>query len=115
MGRRTLWAAIAAWCGVLALVPAAAAPAREHPLADVRSFAFAAGNGTLRGDLTTRYAAYDLVVIDGDDATAAQVAQIRASGPRVLAYLSIGSVERWRTWAPRALPAPPAGIPSRRG
>jgi hypothetical protein len=104
MGRRSLWAAVAVWCGALALAPAVAAPARERPLSDVRSFAFAAGNGTLRGDLTTRYAAYDLVVIDGDDATAAQVAQIRASGPRVLAYLSVGSVERWRTWAPRALP-----------
>lgn len=95
---------VVAWCGVLALAPAAAAPAGERPLTEVRSFAFAAGNGTLRGDLTTRYAAYDLVVVDGDDATAEQVAQIRASGPRVLAYLSIGSVERWRSWAPRAIP-----------
>lgn len=103
MGRRTTAAAIAAWCAALALAPAAAAPAREGPLADVRSFAFAAGTGTLRGDLATRYAAYDLVVIDGDDATADQVAQIRASGPRVLAYLSVGSIERWRSWAPRAI------------
>jgi uncharacterized protein (TIGR01370 family) len=95
---------VAAWSVALVLAPAASAPAAPQPLDGVRGFALALGNGTLRGDLSTRYAAYDLVVIDGDDASAAQVAQVRAGGSRVLAYLSIGSTERWRSWAPRAIP-----------
>lgn len=88
---------------VLALAPTAVAPAAPPPLADVRSFALALGNGTLRGDMST-YAAYDLVVVDGEEATAEQVAQLRAGGSTVLAYLSIGSIERWRSWAPKAIP-----------
>lgn len=89
---------------VLVLTPTAAAPAAPQPLADVGSFALALGNGTLRGDLATRYAAYDLVVVDGQEATADQVAQLHAGGSKVLAYLSIGSIERWRPWAPKAIP-----------
>lgn len=89
---------------VLGLAPGATAPAKPQPLAGVSDFALALGNGTLRGDLRTRYAAYDLVVVDGEDATAAQVADIRAGGAKVLAYLSVGSVERWRSWAPDAIP-----------
>lgn len=89
---------------VLVLTPTAVAPAAPQPLADVGSFALALGNGTLRGDLATRYAAYDLVVVDGQEATADQVAQLHAGGSKVLAYLSIGSIERWRPWAPKAIP-----------
>lgn len=103
MGRRAIWGGLAVLGAVLALAPAASAPAQDAPLADVRTFALALGNGTLRGDLSTRYAAYDLVVIDGDDATAEQVAAVRAGGSKVLAYLSVGSIERWRSWAPRAI------------
>lgn len=87
---------------LLAPASAAAAPAS---LDGVETFALALGNGTLGGDLASRYAAYDLVVLDGDDATAAQVAQVRAGGTKVvLAYLSVGSIERWRSWAARARP-----------
>lgn len=89
---------------VLTLAPAAVAPAAPQPLADVQSFALALGTGTLRGDMATRYAAYDLVVVDGEEATAEQVAQLHAGGSKVLGYLSIGSIERWRPWAPEAIP-----------
>lgn len=104
MGRRALWAVTVAWAAALALAPAAAAPAADRPLDSVRTFALALGTGSLQGDLAVRYAGYDLVVIDGDEATAAQVAALRASGARVLGYLSVGTVERWRSWAPRAIP-----------
>lgn len=89
---------------LLTLAPAAAAPAAPQPLADVQTFALALGNGTLRGDMSTKYAAYDLVVVDGQEATAEQVAQLHAGGAKVLAYVSIGSIERWRPWAPKAMP-----------
>ncbi|UUY02780.1 endo alpha-1,4 polygalactosaminidase [Svornostia abyssi] len=104
MGRWAAGAVMVVFGAVLALAPAAVAPAAPQPLADVQSFALALGNGTLRGDMATRYAAYDLIVVDGEEATAEQVAQLRAGGSKVLAYLSIGSIERWRPWAPKAIP-----------
>ena len=43
-------------------------------------------------------AGYDLVVLDGQEAGAADVRALRRRGVRVLAYLSVGTIERSRPW-----------------
>ena len=83
----------------------AAKSSRETRLVGARSFAFAIGDGTLRGNLSRRYARFDLVVVDGESATARQVAAImRASGGLVLAYLDVGTIENYRGWYKAAKP-----------
>jgi uncharacterized protein (TIGR01370 family) len=91
---------------VLALLytpPVDAAPP-DRRLAEVRSFALALGEGNLDGDLGRRFAGYDLVVVDGQEATARDVRELRAGGRIVLGYLSVGTIERWRPWYRRARP-----------
>src|ERR1044072_915028 len=92
--------AIAAAVVLSALV--CCAPARgasaDPRLAGVATFAFAGGGGTLEGDLGARYAGYDLVVLDGQEARKADVAALRASGTIVLGYLSVGTIEPFRPW-----------------
>jgi len=83
----------------------AASSSRGTRLAGARSFAFAIGDGTLRGDLSRRYAGFDLVVVDGESAGAREVAAIkRASGGLVLAYLDVGTIESYRGWYNAAKP-----------
>ena len=41
-------------------------------------------------------AKYDMVVIDPYEMTAADVARIKASGKKVLAYINAGAIENWR-------------------
>ena len=68
------------------------------------SWAFAIGNGQLRGgaqEVGDRLGEFDLVVVDGEEAGAAEVAAIRSHGATVLAYLSVGTIERWRGWFDR--------------
>jgi hypothetical protein len=86
--------AAAAFCG------AATASAREiDRLAGVRTFALALGDGAAERDLS----AYDLVVVDGG-ISARRVAAIKAGGPLVLGYLSVGTIERGRSWFAAARP-----------
>jgi len=83
----------------------AAKSGRETRLAAARSFAFAIGDGTLKGNLSRRYGRFDLVVVDGESTTAAEVATIqRASGGLVLAYLDVGTIEDYRGWYNAAKP-----------
>lgn len=75
-------------------------PARAR-LDAVESWAFAIGDGALEGGPETvaeRLGGFDLVVIDGEEASAEQVAAIRGRGTIVLAYLSVGTIEPWRSW-----------------
>lgn len=68
---------------------------------DATSFAFAIGNGNLSGgpgEVAARLGKYDLVVVDGELASADEVAALRAQGTTVLAYLSVGTIEKWRSW-----------------
>jgi uncharacterized protein (TIGR01370 family) len=68
---------------------------------DATSFAFAIGNGNLSGGpegVAERLGKYDLVVVDGELATADEVAALQAQGTTVLAYLSVGTIEKWRSW-----------------
>lgn len=77
--------------------------ASTHPkLANIQSFAFALGSGNLDGDVTGRFAPFDLVVVDGEEARSSQVRALRGQGTVVLAYLSIGTVEAGRFWYRRA-------------
>jgi uncharacterized protein (TIGR01370 family) len=69
-----------------------------------QSFAFAIGNGMLAGgpsQVADRLGGFDLVVVDGELATSAEVAALRAGGATVLAYLSVGTIEKWRSWYPQ--------------
>ncbi len=90
----------------LSMLPASAArgAARDPRLAHVRTWSFAAGDGALTGSLRARYAPFDLVVLDGEAASAAQVALLRGRGKIVLAYVSIGTIERYRSWYAAAAP-----------
>lgn len=88
---------------------AVAAPAQARPsdprLPGVESWAFAIGNHTLDGDAAevgARYAPFDLVVVDGEEARADEIAAIRADGTLVLGYLSVGTIESWRGWYRKA-------------
>ena len=45
-----------------------------------------------------RLAPYDLVVVDGELTGAGRVAQLRAGGTIVLGYLSVGTIEPFRSW-----------------
>ncbi len=86
---------------VLALLlwPAAAGadPGRAG-LGELESWGFAIGSGTLKGDLTERYAGYDLLVVDGQEARPKMVAELHEQGTVVLGYLSVGTIENYRPW-----------------
>jgi uncharacterized protein (TIGR01370 family) len=103
--RLSLIASLAA-CALSGIALAAnRAPALGPPTPTApASFAFAIGNGMLAGGATQvadRLGAFDLVVVDGELATADEVAALRARGATVLAYLSVGTIEKWRSWFPR--------------
>jgi polysaccharide biosynthesis protein PelA len=92
---------------VLAVLAGAqsASAAPSHPkLREVRTFAFALGTGVLDGDVAARFAPYDLIVVDGEEATRSQVRGLRERGKVVLAYLSVGTIEPGRSWYRRAKP-----------
>lgn len=71
-------------------------------LAQVGSWAFAIGDGALSGDVRTRFAGFDLVVVDGEEVAAGQVDALHANGSLVLGYLNVGAIERGRFWYGRA-------------
>lgn len=87
---------------LLGAAPSTAAPSPQ--LEDVRSWAFAIGDGMLAGDadaVARRLGEFDLVVIDGELASGSEVRALRRTGVVVLGYLSVGTIERWRRWYPR--------------
>lgn len=87
-----------------ALAMLAPAGEAEKRAGETGSFAFAIGNGTVGGsaqDVGERLGRFDLVVIDGEDASAAKIAAAQAQGATVLGYLSVGTIEKWRSWYPR--------------
>lgn len=77
-----------------------AAPALSPTLAKLRqieTFTPALG-ARLTARNVARLSARDLVVVDGEEATAAQVKRLQRRGAIVLGYLSVGTVESWRSW-----------------
>lgn len=98
--RRALVAAAAAFFAAAApAVPASAAP-RDSRLRSVQSFGFAIGTGALDRPL----GAYDLLVVDGVEASRARVRQLHRHGALVLAYVDVGTIERGRPWSGAARP-----------
>ena len=88
---------------VLAVVPARAEAlaVRSPRLRGVRTWAFAIGDGQLDGDALGRLSRYDLVVIDGEEASPSLVSGLHSAGTIVVAYLSVGTIERDRWWYPQ--------------
>lgn len=66
-------------------------------LRGVRSFCFGIGSNVLSQSLNSLVSC-DLVVLDGEEATAEQVDYLRTNGSVVLAYLSVGTIEIGRSW-----------------
>ena len=89
--------------GAVAVAMAVAA-SRELAAGEVDSFAFAIGEGTLDGDYQRRLEPFDLVVVDGVEARRSQVRALRERGKVVLAYVSVGTIERYRSWYRAARP-----------
>jgi uncharacterized protein (TIGR01370 family) len=93
-------------CAALALAAAAllgspGSRAGTPALADAESWAFAIGDGMLAGDaerVAGRLGDFDLVVIDGELATRAEIAALRARDTIVLGYVSVGTIESYRSW-----------------
>ena len=67
-------------------------------LAQVESFAFALGQDVDTDAEAARLAPYDLIVVDGELTRPGRVAQLRAGGAVVLGYLSVGTIEPYRSW-----------------
>ena len=96
---RTRSAAVA--CLVLAVGAGAGSASAAGSLTAADSFAFAIGNHMLDGNAATvgaRFAPFDVVIVDGEEATAAKVGAIQSQGTVVLGYLSVGTIEKWRGW-----------------
>jgi hypothetical protein len=86
------------------LAGAAIGGASEKRSLPAQSFAFGIGNGNLAGgpeQVAARLGAFGLVVVDGEEASAADVAALKARGATVLGYLSVGTIEKWRGWYPQ--------------
>lgn len=95
-------AALSATALLIALTAQSAAAAGADPrLAGVRDFAFALGVDPNTPEIVAQLAPYDLVVVDGEEATPASVATLRGQGSIVLGYLSVGTIEPYRSWYPK--------------
>ena len=71
---------------------------RDPRLTGVEDFAFALGIDVDSDAEAARLAPYDLVVLDGELTASARVSQLRAGGSIVLGYLSVGTIEPYRSW-----------------
>jgi len=91
-----------AWLAValIAGVSLAAATPKDPRLQNVKTWAFAIGDGMLDGNIALKFAGYDLVIVDGEAVQPSQVAALHQNGTIVLAYLSVGTIENWRWWYP---------------
>lgn len=88
---------VAVVAAVLWTSGADAAPS-DPRLAAVQTFALALGLDVDSDTEVARLAPYDLVVVDGELTAAERVAQLRAGGTIVLGYLSVGTIEPYRSW-----------------
>jgi hypothetical protein len=103
MGRILAASAVAlAVCAASAQTAGAADPPGR--LAAVSDFAFALGLDVDTDAEVARLAPYDLVVVDGELTPASRVAQLRGQGSVVLGYLSVGTIEPFRSWYPLLKP-----------
>jgi len=98
--RRPRWPLVLASLVTLGLAGNASAREMSPRLAKIRSWAFAIGDGASTRDLSR----YQLVVVDGQDTSAARVRALRRAGKVVLGYLSVGTIEKGRPWFAAASP-----------
>jgi uncharacterized protein (TIGR01370 family) len=106
VGTKRLIAALSTLAGALlfAPAPAAAGGADDPLLAGVENWAFGIGNGMLTGDaqaVSNRLGGFDLLIVDGEEATEAELDALHNDGAVVLAYFSVGTIEKWRGWFDR--------------
>ena len=100
-----LWGSGLAVAAMLLIAATVARAVPSNPrLRAIHTWAFAIGDGDLSGNLGARYAGYDLVVLDGEGASAAQVHALRRAGKLVLGYLDVGTIEPYRSWYPLLKP-----------
>ena len=100
MWRRCAALAASLAFGLLLAAPAHAAPV-DPRLAAVDDFAFGLG---LDANDPAPLSRYDLVVVDGEQTRAASVARLHQAGVIVLGYLSVGTIEPFRSWYPKLKP-----------
>lgn len=105
MSPRVVPTVLALLLAAAAFAPAtsAQAPTRspaQQQLHEAKTFIPALG-APLTAKNVARLARRDVVVIDGELTTSGEVKRLKARGALVLAYLSVGSVESWRTWFPQ--------------
>jgi endo-alpha-1,4-polygalactosaminidase (GH114 family) len=94
IGAGALVAAVALW------LPG---PSPAGPSPAPQSWAFAIGNRTVDGsaaEVGGRLGRFELAVVDGEEANAAKIEAIHdePGETTVLAYLSVGTIEKWRGW-----------------
>src|SRR5262245_66664779 len=85
---------------MLALVAVGQAEPRDPRLTAVHDFAFWLGLDANDPSVLRRLEQYDLVIVDGELTTPASVARLHAAGTIVLGYLSVGTIEPYRSWYP---------------
>ncbi|MDX6606978.1 MAG: polysaccharide biosynthesis protein PelA [Solirubrobacterales bacterium] len=83
---------------VVTVAPSAQAAPANPSLAQVHDFAFGLGLNANDPAVLASLEQYDLVVIDGELTKPATVARLRAAGVVVLGYLSVGTIEPFRSW-----------------
>src|SRR5262245_7944183 len=89
---------------MLALVAVGQAAPRDPRLTAVHDFAFWLGLDANDPSVLSRLEQYDLVIVDGELTTPASVARLHAAGTIVLGYLSVGTIEPYRSWYPLLRP-----------
>ncbi len=99
------WAAVAASLavGLMLAAPAPATPA-DARLAAVHDFAFGLGLDANDPTVLDALSRYDLVVVDGELTKPASVERLHRAGAIVLGYLSVGTIEPFRSWYPKLKP-----------
>lgn len=82
----------------------ARATSDDPRLASISDWAFAIGTDVDDVADVVALKPFDLVVVDGERTSASLVSQLRAGGAVVLGYLSVGTIESYRSWYRGAKP-----------
>jgi endo-alpha-1,4-polygalactosaminidase (GH114 family) len=90
-----VFASLAMW--LTAIAPAHATTA-DPRLAGVHNWAFGLGLDANDPSVLGSLSGYDLVVADGELTRPASVARLHQAGAVVLGYLSVGTIEPYRSW-----------------
>ena len=89
--------------GLLSVAPAHAVPVNPR-LAAAHDFAFGLGVDANAPAVLDSLSRYDLVVVDGELTKPASISRLQQGGAIVLGYLSVGTIEPFRSWYPKLKP-----------